>query len=120
MTQARPDLVVDRNAELARRYLVWLRDVRERRAVTIYNYGSKLDSFLAHIGDTPLAAASMVAPRQSCDRHPMDRYLYLCNYSTGASKSHERCRNRRGRRDRAAGDASTRWGRGTVARCRQR
>src|SRR4051794_19204543 len=50
----------DRNAELARRYLKWLRDVRGRQPVTVYNYASKLNSFLAHIGDTPLDQVTRV------------------------------------------------------------
>jgi len=54
MTTPKAERSAAHNAEMVRRYLVWLRDVRGRRPITLYNYASKLESFLEHIGSTPL------------------------------------------------------------------
>jgi integrase len=43
-----------KNRMLARGYLDWLKHVRHRQHLTVWQYGGKLDSFLAFVGERPL------------------------------------------------------------------
>lgn len=52
------ETISDRNARLVREYLSWLKNQKRARGVTLYNYASALEKYLADIGDTPLEDVS--------------------------------------------------------------
>ncbi|MEQ8715983.1 MAG: tyrosine-type recombinase/integrase [Acidimicrobiales bacterium] len=68
------------NVRLAREYLAWQRDTRNRSPETLVAYTATLEKLLAWVDDTPFAAASVARlegfvnrPRQRRDRgHPVE------------------------------------------------
>ena len=47
------------NEVIAQEWLTWLRDVRRRTPLTVYQYAGKLESFFEHIGATPLRSVEI-------------------------------------------------------------
>ena len=51
--------IEEQNAELVTEYLHWQRDVRGRQPSSVYDYATRLERLLAHLGQTPLGAARL-------------------------------------------------------------
>lgn len=51
--------IEDQNAELVTEYLTWQRDVRGRQPSSVYDYATRLERLLAHLGQTPLGAVRL-------------------------------------------------------------
>ncbi len=51
--------IEEQNATLVTEYLHWQRDVRGRQPSSVYDYATRLERLLAHLGQTPLGAARL-------------------------------------------------------------